>query len=80
MHLMASQCAGLGFAANQATVATANVMSGWVASATQLRAPMALQYGMSSMIVCSAVLAGACLVVSQVEVSIGIDNGLRSTR
>src|SRR5258708_402293 len=54
MCLMASQCAGPGFAAKRVTVATANAMSGQVASATQLRAPMASQYGTSCMIACYA--------------------------
>src|SRR5258708_24802483 len=54
MRLTASQCAGPGFAAKQVTVATANAMSGQVASATQLRAPMASQYGTSCMIACYA--------------------------
>ncbi len=78
--MTASQCVGLGFAANLAMVVTAKAMSGQVVRAAQFRALTVSQYGMSHMIACSAALSGACLLVSQMEVSIGVDRDLRSAK
>ena len=77
---MASQCAGPGFAANLAMVVTVNMMSRQVVSMAQLSALTASWYGTLCMTACLAALEGVSSVESQMEVSIGMDNGLRSER
>jgi len=71
---------GPGVCPKCATVATADMISGRVASTAQLSTPMASRYGTSRIAANSEGVEGACSEVRQTWVSMGVESSLTSTK